>query len=131
MAIEGIGALRISSSGADAGPGEKDVTGYTYVIGADVLYHWNVLDDAASYLGAGVVWQGDKPGGIVTIEADAKNSLDLNLLLGGEYFLSDHFSLGIKAEEVLQLGFSRDVPDEPGTDFDLMCRTNITGRLYF
>lgn len=132
VALEGIGQLSITDTGKEPGAGEKDVTGYRYGIGLNILYHWNTSSNGTPFVGIGGMWIGEKKGGIINVEEDEKDWLDFSAILGGEYFLSTNFSLGVKAEGVISLGLSRDVPaNETGTDLNLFTRTNVTARFYF
>jgi len=132
VALEGMGLLSITDTGKEPGAGEKDITGYRYGLGLNILYHWNTSSKATPFVGIGGMWVGYKKGGIVKVEEDEKDWLDFSAILGGEYFLNNHFSLGVKAEAVLGLGLSRDIPaNETGTDVNLFSRTNITARFYF
>jgi len=129
LAGELIVGAAIDSRGGDAPAGQTKVTGKTFRGGVGILYHL-LQEQVSPYLGVEALFENDKPAGFYTEEPDAKNTVTAALVLGGEYFMNERFSLGIKQSLGVEFGLKRDVPKE-STDTKFSTSTLVTGRFYF
>jgi hypothetical protein len=121
--------FNLYSPGGDAAVGQTKVTGTDFRIGASLLYNFGT-GDFVPYTGVEVLYNTKKAGGFYTVEPDAKNIIDANLVLGGEYFVAKHFSVGIKESFGLEAQLKRDIPKEEN-DIYLNTATTVTARYYF
>jgi outer membrane protein W len=121
--------FNLYSPGGDAVAGQTKVTGTDIRVGASLLYNFSD-GDFVPYTGVEVLYNTKKVGGFYTTEPDAKNIIDANLVFGGEYFVSKHFSVGIKEKIGFEAQLSRDIPKEEN-DIYLNTATTVTARYYF
>ena len=97
--------------------------------GLSLLYHLT-QDQVSPYVGIEGIFQYDKAGGFFAIVPDAKNSVLASGVLGGEYFINERFTIGIKQSLGVSVQLKRDVPKEE-TDIMFNTLTLVTGRFYF
>ncbi|MFN0156582.1 MAG: hypothetical protein ACKVRP_00755 [Bacteroidota bacterium] len=119
----------VDSPGGDAPAGQTKVTGITMRAGASLLYHLT-QDQVSPYIGVEGIFQNATQAGFYAIEPDAKNTIIVAAILGGEYFPNEQFSLGIKHALGVAMEMSRDLPKEE-TDIRFSTSTLVTGRFYF
>ncbi len=119
----------LTSLGGDEPAGMTKVNGTDFRIGLGGLYHFN-LDKVSPYFGVEALFGTHKDAGFYVTEPDAKNYILANIVLGGEYFLNEKFSLGIKQTLGFDFELSRDIPKEE-TNFFFNTGTVFTGRFYF
>lgn len=119
----------LDSPGGDAPAGAKKVTGTTFRGGLALLYHLT-QDQVSPYLGVEGLFQSAQSGGFYANEPDRKNSVIVAAVLGGEYFMNEKFSLGIKHSLGGEIRMKRDRPKEE-TDLRFSTSTLVTGRFYF
>jgi hypothetical protein len=119
----------IDRRGGDAPAGQKKVTGTTLRAGVALLYHL-VQEQVSPYVGVEAVFQTEKAAGFYLQEPDAKSTVMAAVILGGEYFMNERFSFGIKHSLGAEFGLKRDVPKE-NTDVRFATSTLVTGRFYF
>jgi hypothetical protein len=124
-----VAGFDLDSPGGDAPAGQKKVTGTTLRGGLAVLYHLT-QDQVSPYLGFEGIFQSEMPGGFYVNEPDRKNSIIVAAVLGGEYFMNEKFSLGIKHSLGAEIRLKRDRPQEE-TDLRFSTSTLVTGRFYF
>jgi len=129
LSSEVLFGFNLYSPGGDAAAGKTKVTGTDFRIGASLLYNFSD-GDFVPYTGVEVLYNTSKTGGFYTTEPDAKNIIDANFVLGGEYFVSKHFSVGIKEKFGLEAQLKRDIPKEEN-DIYLNTATTVTARYYF
>jgi hypothetical protein len=129
LAFQVIVGVDLAQSGGDAPAGTTKETGLTVRGGLSLLYHL-MQSQVSPYVGIEGVFQYDKPGGFFTVVPDPKNSVIASAVLGGEYFINERFSVGIKHNLGVTIELKRDVPPESST---LMFNTStlMTGRFYF
>ncbi|GAB6283040.1 MAG: hypothetical protein STSR0008_17940 [Ignavibacterium sp.] len=121
----------LQSLGGDEPAGFTKVTGTDFRIGLGGLYHFN-FEKVSPYFGVEAMFRTQKaPGFYITdTEPDAQNYILANIVLGGEFFLNEKFSLGIKHT----LGFNFELSqDKPKHDTNVFFDTGtvFTGRFYF
>jgi hypothetical protein len=109
--------------------GQTKVTGMTLRGGMGLLYHL-MEEQVSPYVGVEVMMQNDKPAGFYAQVPDAKTTVMAALVLGGEYFVNERFSFGLKQSLGAEFGLKRDVPRE-NTDVKIATSTLVTGRFYF
>jgi outer membrane protein W len=129
FAGEVILGAAIDARGGEAAAGQTKVTGTTLRGGIGLLYHL-MEEQVSPYVGVEALVQTDKPAGFYTQVPDAKTTVTAVLVLGGEYFLNERFSFGIKQSLGAEFGLKRDVPRE-NTDVKFATATFVTGRFYF
>lgn len=129
LAGQVIFGFDLDSPGGDAPAGQKKVTGTTFRGGMAFLYHLT-QDQVSPYLGVEGIFQSEMPGGFYLNEPDRKNSMIVAAVLGGEYFMNEKFSLGIKHSLGAEIRMKRDRPKEE-TDLRFSTSTLVTGRFYF
>ena len=129
FAVEAIGWFDMISPKENTPAGQIKVEGVNYVAGLDALYHFN-MDNFAPYIGVEALFISDKPGGFYVSEPGVKNSLQSGIVLGTEYFISDHFSIGLKEKIDTEFGLSRSAKDEI-SKWHFSTKGEITGRFYF
>lgn len=128
FATEFVLGFEVFSPGGDAPTGQTKVTGTSFRIGLDGLYHFNV-GKVSPYVGAEVLFQNMKEGGFYTQEPDARNEVFANLVLGAEYFIDKNFSFGVKNRIGADIKLSRDILKE---EIDTFFKTfQLTARFYF
>jgi len=118
-----VGAATESPSG-EPQAGETKTTGVTFRGGLNILYHL-LLEQVSPYVGAEALFQSEKPAGFYVQEPDTKNTVHAALVLGGEYFMNERFSFGIKHSVGVEFG----VPKED-TNTKFSTSTLVTGRFY-
>jgi hypothetical protein len=123
-----VGAA-IDSRGGDAPAGQTKVTGTTLRGGFAMLYHL-MEEQVSPYVGVEAVVQSEKPAGVYLQAPDSRTTVTAAILLGGEYFMNERFSVGIKHALGAEFGLKRDVPQE-NTDVKIATSTLVTGRFYF
>lgn len=128
LAGELIVGAAIDSRGGDAPAGQVKVTGKTLRGGVGIIYHF-LQEQVSPYIGVEALFQNDRPAGFYALEPDAKNTVLAALVLGGEYFMNERFSFGIKHSLGAEFGLKRDVPRE-NTDTRFSTATLVTGRFY-
>jgi hypothetical protein len=129
LAGEALAGFAVESPGGDTPAGQTKVTGITFRGGLGILYH--LLEEQVSpYVGVEILFQSDKPAGFYTQVPDPKNTVMTALVLGGEYFMNERFSFGIKQALGAEFDLARDTPSEP-TNKRLATSTLVTGRFYF
>ncbi|WP_041355945.1 hypothetical protein [Melioribacter roseus] len=130
VAMEFMAGLNLYAPGGDEPVGYTKVTGINYRCGLGFYYNFNHTENLMPYLGLDALFESEKDGGFFVTEPDAKNRLKLNFVLGAEYFISSHFSIGLKEKLGCKIDFSRDLPKEE-TDFYLITGAIITAKYYF
>jgi hypothetical protein len=113
----------------DAPAGFVKVTGTTLRAGAGVMYHF-LKEQVSPYAGLEVFFQRERERGIYPHDPDGRHTVIAALVLGGEYFMNERFSLGIKERLGAEFGLKRDYPAEDATT-RLATETLVTGRMYF
>jgi outer membrane protein W len=129
VASEFLVGFNLYSPGGDAPAGYTKVTGTDFRVGLSLLYHFSA-GDFSPYVGVDGLFETNKTGGFYSIEPDAKNSVQANLVIGGEYFIAKQFSVGLKEKLGVDIKLSRDVPKEE-TDLYMNTSTVVTARFYF
>ena len=129
VAGEVILGIGIDSPGGDAPSGYTKVTGTDFRFGLSVLYHIT-NDQVSPYVGVEGIFETQKDAGFYVKEPDSKNSILAGMVLGGEYFIIEKFSLGIKLTLGAGIGLERDVPKE-SKNIKFATSTVMTGRFYF
>jgi hypothetical protein len=123
-----IGA-EVDSPGGDAPLGQTKVTGTTFRGGISLLYHL-LQAQVSPYIGVEGVFQSAQAAGFYVQEPDRKSSVQGGVVLGGEYFIHDQFTLGIRQLLGLDVQLKRDNPTEE-TRVRFATSTDVTGRFYF
>jgi outer membrane protein W len=129
IATEFLVGFNLYSPGGDTPYGETKVTGTDFRVGLSLLYHFSA-GDFSPYVGVDGLFETNKTGGFYTVEPDAKNSVQADLVLGGEYFIAKQFSVGLKEKIGFDIKLSRDIPKED-SDFYMNTSTVVTARFYF
>jgi hypothetical protein len=129
LAGELIAGIAIDAPGGDAAAGQTKVTGTTLRGGVGLLYHL-MEEQVSPYVGVEALFQTDKQAGFYTQAPDAKRTVTAAVVLGGEYFMNERFSFGIKHSLGAEFGLKRDVPRE-STNVKFATSTLVTGRFYF
>lgn len=129
FAGEVILGAAIDARGGEAVAGQTKVTGSTLRGGIGVLYHL-MEQQVSPYVGVEGMVQSDKPAGFYAQVPDAKMTVMAALVLGGEYFVNERFSFGIKQSLGAEFGLKRDIPRE-NTSVKFATATVVTGRFYF
>lgn len=129
VALEVTAGFNLFSPGGDALAGQTKVTGSDIRAGLACLYHFEGTD-FVPYIGIDGMFETNKTGGFYVVEPDPKNSLQANFILGCEYFIAKHFSIGLKEKLGVEFQLSRDIPKEE-TDFLMNTSSTITARYYF
>lgn len=119
-----IAGVEINAPGGDTPAGMVKVTGLVLRGGFGLVYHLT-SDQVSPYVGAEVVYHRARPGGYFTTEPDAVNSLLASAVFGGEYFVIERFSLGLK------IGVGLDTELKKNSDKRVATSTVVTGRVYF
>ena len=109
--------------------GQIKVDGINYIVGLDALYHFN-MENFAPYVGVETLFRSDKPGGFFIEEPGVRTVLQTGLVLGTEYFISSHFSIGFKERIDTEFGISKSALNENNTR-RFTTKGEITGRFYF
>jgi hypothetical protein len=115
--------------GGSAPTGLTKVNGLTLRGGISILYHLN-QEPLTPYVGGEAIFQRATSSGFFAVEPDPKNTLFVRIVFGGEYFLSPHFSLGIRQSVGGEVRLSRTFPSEE-QEILLSTGTVFTGRYYF
>ena len=116
-------------------PGGSTPQNYTKVIGMvvrgglSILYHLT-QDQVSPYVGVEGIYQYEKTGGFFLIPLDPKASFIGSGVLGAEFFINEHFTLGIKHNLGISVQLKRDLPKEE-TSIKFNTSTLVTGRFYF
>jgi hypothetical protein len=129
LALQVVAGFAMDVRGGSAPPNTTKITGLTLRGGASLLFHLT-QEQVSPYAGVEAVFQHDKPGGFFAVVPDPKNSVIASGVLGGEFFLNERFTFGIKQAVGAQIGLKRDVPPEE-TDIRIATSTHVTGRFYF
>jgi hypothetical protein len=129
LALQAIAGMDIDSLGGSAPPGYTRVTGLTVRGGLSVLFHLTQTQ-LSPYLGIEGVFQYQKQAGTFLIPPDPKNSIIGSCVFGGEFFLNEQFTLGIKQTLGANIRLKRDLPKEE-TVVMFNTSTLMTGRFYF
>jgi hypothetical protein len=129
LALQVIAGFDLDQPGGDAPQGSTKEMGMMARGGLSLLYHLT-QDQVSPYVGIEGIFQYDKAGGFFAIVPDAKNSVLASGVLGGEYFINERFTIGIKQSLGVSVQLKRDVPKEE-TDIMFNTLTLVTGRFYF
>ena len=129
LALQLIAGFDVDLPGGPAPSGHTKVTGFTGRGGLSLVVHLS-QDQVSPYVGVEGVYEYAKAGGFFSTVPDPKNSLFANGVLGGEYFMSERFTIGIKQALGARVSLKRDVPREE-TDITLNTSTVVTARFYF
>lgn len=129
IAMEVTAGFNLYSPGGDEFADQTKVTGTDIRFGLAFLYHF-MGNNFVPYLGIDGLFESNKSGGFYVHEPDAKNSVQTNLIVGGEYFIAKQFSIGLKEKLGFDFQLSRDIPKEE-TEFRMNTNTIITARYYF
>ena len=129
LAGQVIVGVEFDSPGGDAPLGLTKVTGTTFRGGLSFLYHLTQTQ-MSTYIGVEGIFQSAQMAGFYVQEPDRKSSIMGGVVLGGEYFIHDQFTLGIKQMLGLDVQLKRDNPAE-SSDVRFATSTVVTGRFYF
>ncbi len=129
VATEFLVGFNYYSPGGDAAAGFTKVDGTDFRVGLAVLYHFND-SEFSPYVGIEGLYESSKDAGFYLLEPDAKNSIQGNLVVGGEYFIAKQFSFGLKEKFGVISQLSRDIPKEESST-SLRTATELTARFYF
>ncbi|HET6271746.1 MAG TPA: hypothetical protein VFG32_02070 [Bacteroidota bacterium] len=129
LAGQVIVGVEFDSPGGDAPLGLTKVTGTTFRGGLSFLYHLTQTQ-MSTYIGVEGIFQSAQMAGFYVQEPDRKSSVMGGAVLGGEYFIHDQFTLGIKQMLGLDVQLKRDNPAE-SSDVRFATSTVVTGRFYF
>jgi hypothetical protein len=88
------------------------------------------MGNVAPYLGVEALFLSDKPGGFFEQEPGVKTRLQTGLMLGAEYYMGLHFSLGFKERIDTEFGISRSAINE-NNNGHVSTKGEITGRFKF
>jgi hypothetical protein len=119
----------IELPGGEPAANQIKVNGVTYRGGIGLVYHF-LEEQVSPYAGVEVQFESETSAGFYTQEPDPRKSVLANVVLGGEYFMNERFSLGIKQTLGAEFTLERDVPAEPSSTL-LATSTLVTGRFYF
>jgi len=129
LALQLIAGLDLDQPGGDAPSGTSKETGMTLRGGLSLLYHLT-QSQVSPYVGVEGIFQYDKPGGFLTVVPDPINTVMASGVLGGEYFINERFTVGIKHNLGVTIQLKRDVPKE-NSNLKFDTSTLMTGRFYF
>ena len=116
-------------------PGGVTLSGFTKVNGVTLRGGFSLLlhltqDQVSPYVGVEGVFQRAQSGGFYIDVPDPKNSFFASALVGGEFFINERFTIGIKGNLGVNVLLKRDTPSED-TDIKFATSTLVTGRFYF
>lgn len=123
-----VGA-EFDAPGGDPPAGLTKVDGSTFRGGLALLFHFTQTQ-VSPYIGVEGIFQSEQVAGVYVREPDRRSSVQGGVVLGGEYFIHDQFTLGLKQLLGLDVQFKRDYPEEE-TDVKFATSTVVTGRFYF
>ena len=129
FALEAIGWFDMNSPNEETPAGKIKVDGINYVAGMDALYHFE-MGNFTPYVGVETLFQSDKAGGFFEQEPGVKTKLLTGIVLGTEYFIGEHFSIGLKERIDTEFGLSRSAINE-NNNGHISTKGEITGRFYF
>ncbi|MBM2841828.1 MAG: hypothetical protein HW412_2356 [Bacteroidetes bacterium] len=129
LAIQVIVGLDLDVPGGSTPPNYTKVTGMTLRGGLSFLIHLT-QSQVSPYVGIEGIFQNEKQGGFFLIPLDPKNSVIASGVLGGEFFINEQFTLGIKHNLGVSVQLKRDLPKEE-TEIRFNTSTVVTGRFYF
>lgn len=129
LALQVIVGLDIDQPGGSAPLGTTKVTGLAVRGGLSLLVHL-MQNQVSPYVGLEGMFQYVKQGGFYTTVNDPKNSVLGSILFGGECFINERFTVGIRQSIGVDVQLKRDIPHEE-TDITIATSTLISGRFYF
>jgi len=129
FAMEAIGWFDMSSPNSETPEGLQKYDGVNYVIGVDALYHFD-MENFAPYLGVEALFNSNKPSGFYAAEPSVRNDLQVGVVLGVEYFISNSFSIGVKEKIDTEFRLS-DKSAYQNSSRHFSTKGEITGRFYF
>ncbi len=129
LAGELIAGASYDIPGGSAPTGLMKANGLTVRGGVSILYHLS-QDPLTPYIGFEGLFQRVTSSGFFAVEPDARNTVFVRALAGGEYFLFSQFSLGIRQSIGGEVRLSRSFPKEE-QEIILSTATVFTGRYYF
>ena len=129
FALQFIVGMDLDQPGGDAPTGSTKETGITVRGGLSLLYHLT-QNQVSPYVGVEGIFQSDKPGGFFTVVPDPINTVFVSGVLGGEYFINERFTVGIKQNLGVTIQLKRDIP-QMDSNLKFNTSTLMTGRFYF
>ena len=129
FAMEAIGWFDMNSPNTETPAGQQKFDGVNYVIGLDALYHFD-MEKFSPYLGVEALFNSDKPGGFFIAEPGVRNDLQVGIVLGVEYFISNSFSIGVKEKIDTEFRLSNKSAYQ-NSSRHIGTKGEITGRFYF
>jgi len=129
LAMQLIAGFDVDLPGGSPPPQQTKVNGITLRGGLSLLVHLS-QDQVSPYVGIEGVYQYAKAGGFFSTVPDPKNSFTVSGIFGGEYYISERFTVGLKESIGAEVLLKRTVPEED-TDIALSTSTAVTARFYF
>lgn len=129
FAMQVIAGFDLDMPGGTAPAGTTKVNGMTLRGGLSFLFHLT-QDRVSPYVGVEGIFQYAKDAGFFNVVPDPKNSIVAGGVVGGEFFIDERFTLGIKHSLGAEIALKRDVPVGE-TNIKFSSATVVTGRFYF
>ena len=129
FAMQVIGGFDLDMPGGTAPTGATKVNGMILRGGLSLLIHLT-QDRLSPYIGVEGIFQYEKEGGFFVAAPDPKNTIVAGGVVGGEFFIDERFTLGIKQSLGAEVELKRDVPKEE-TNIKFSTSTVVTGRFFF